>query len=169
SLEMRIGGMARLLQPEFSSGLREDEKMSRKVADIMTREVITLSGEDNISDLAHGMREFRARHIRVVGGTKLVGLHAHRDRWRISVSALETGPNAQQRDQRLKETTFAASVMTRKLQTVSPDTSLLQAARMMLVGKFGCLPVVNDEGDLVGIISEHDLLQELASALQREA
>ena len=59
--------------------------------------------------------------------------------------------------------------MTRKLQTVGPDTSLLQAARLMLAGKFSCLPVVNDEGDLVGVLSEQDLLQELASALQREA
>lgn len=143
--------------------------MSRKVADIMKREVITLSEEDNLSDLAHGMEEFRVRHIPVVNGTKLVGLISHRDLLRVSVSALETDRNAQQRDQRLKESTFAASVMTRNLQTVSSDTSLLQAARLMLAGKFGCLPVVNDEGDLIGIISEHDLLQELASALQHEA
>jgi CBS-domain-containing membrane protein len=38
----------------------------------------------------------------------------------------------------------------------------------MLAGKFGCLPVVDDEGNLVGIISEHDLLKELAKDLQRE-
>lgn len=135
----------------------------------MKREVITLSEEDNLSDLAQGMEEFRVRHVPVVNGTKLVGLISHRDLLRISVSALETSHNARQRDQRLKESTFAASVMTRKLQTVSPETSLLQAARLMLAGKFGCLPVVNPEGDLVGIISEYDLLQELASDLQREA
>lgn len=143
--------------------------MNRKVADIMKREVITLSEEDNLSDLAYGMEEFGVRHIPVVSGTKLVGLVSHRDLLRISVSALETGQSAQKRDQRLKESTFAAAVMTRQLQTVSPETSLLQAARLMLAGKFGCLPVVNDQGDLVGVISEHDLLQELASSLQREA
>lgn len=143
--------------------------MTRRVADVMKREVITLSEEDNLSDLAQGMEEFRVRHVPVVNGTKLVGLISHRDLLRISVSALETSHNARQRDQRLKESTFAASVMTRKLQTVSPETSLLQAARLMLAGKFGCLPVVNPEGDLVGIISEYDLLQELASDLQREA
>jgi CBS domain-containing protein len=142
--------------------------MSRRVADIMTREVITLNEEDNLTDLARGMDEYHLRHVPVVSGTKLVGLISHRDLLRISVSALEKTQRSRVRDERMKENTFAASIMTKKLHTVNPDTPLLHAVRLMLAGKFGCLPVVDDEGNLVGIISEHDLLKELAKDLQRE-
>jgi CBS domain-containing protein len=49
--------------------------------------------------------------------------------------------------------------MTRQVVTVTPETSLLDAARLMLDHKISGLPVVTDEGRVVGIISEHDLLR----------
>ncbi len=49
--------------------------------------------------------------------------------------------------------------MTRQVVTVTPETSILDAARLMLDHKISGLPVVTDEGRVVGIISEHDLLR----------
>ena len=50
--------------------------------------------------------------------------------------------------------------MTSQVVTVTPETSILDAARLMLDHKIGGLPVVNDGGRVVGIISEHDLLRD---------
>jgi len=49
--------------------------------------------------------------------------------------------------------------MTRQVVTVTPETSILDAARLMLDHKISGLPVVTDDGRVVGIISEHDLLR----------
>jgi CBS domain-containing protein len=50
--------------------------------------------------------------------------------------------------------------MTREVVTVTPESSILEAARLMLEHKISGLPVVNGEGRLVGIVSEHDLLRQ---------
>lgn len=52
-----------------------------------------------------------------------------------------------------------ADFMTRQVVTVTPETSILEAARLMLDHKISGLPVVTNEGRVVGIISEHDLLR----------
>lgn len=140
----------------------------RVVADIMTREVVTLNEEDNLADLAAGMQRYALRHLPVVDGRKLVGLVSHRDLLRLTHSALERAPVAAERDRSLKQQTFVASVMTRNVDTVRPETSIADAARVLLAGKFGCLPVVDDAGGLVGIVTEHDLLRELVAAMERE-
>jgi CBS domain-containing protein len=51
--------------------------------------------------------------------------------------------------------------MTHNPYTVRPDTSVLQAARLMLKHKVGGLPVVDDEGRPVGIITESDIFRML--------
>src|SRR5579859_2749457 len=49
--------------------------------------------------------------------------------------------------------------MTHQVVTVTPETSIVDAARLMLDHKISGLPVVTDDGRVVGIISEHDLLR----------
>ena len=40
-----------------------------------------------------------------------------------------------------------------------PDESVADAARTLLDNKWGCLPVVSDHGDLLGIVTEADFLR----------
>ena|SRR5687768_1461290 len=119
------------------------------VADLMTREVLTLNEEDNLADLEHGMQRERIRHLPVVDGRKLVGLITHRDLLRAA--AHHVGSSA-----------FAAQLMTREITTVTPETTLGDAARILAENKFGCLPVVGADGDLVGIVTEHDFVKLMA-------
>ncbi len=51
-------------------------------------------------------------------------------------------------------------VMSRKLITASPDTTVREAARVMVSEKIGCLPVVKGN-QLIGIVTETDLLEVL--------
>jgi CBS domain-containing membrane protein len=48
--------------------------------------------------------------------------------------------------------------MHRDVVTVSPDLPVSKAARILLENKYGCLPVVDDEHKLVGIVTEADFL-----------
>jgi len=49
--------------------------------------------------------------------------------------------------------------MTRRVISVAPDASVLDAARLMLEHKISGLPVVDAAGHVVGMVSEHDLLR----------
>ena len=51
-----------------------------------------------------------------------------------------------------------ADYMTRKLITFNPDTNVVQAMRSLLDHRISGAPVVNDAGELVGVLSEVDLL-----------
>ena len=142
--------------------------MSRLVQDVMVREVVTVSEEDNLEGLEHGMKEYNLRHLPVVAGKRLVGMISHRDMLSLSSSSVSSSRSASVNDSQFKTNTFAASVMTRDLVTVSPETPLLQAVRLLIVNHFGCLPVVDENHELVGIVSEHDLLKEFAAELQKQ-
>src|SRR3954466_11039009 len=53
----------------------------------------------------------------------------------------------------------AHQIMTRTLVTVSPDTTIVDAAKAMLEQHISGLPVMNAAGKLVGIVSESDFLR----------
>ena len=49
--------------------------------------------------------------------------------------------------------------MHRDVVTVSPGLAVAKAARILLENKYGCLPVVDDEQQLQGIVTEADFLR----------
>jgi len=62
---------------------------------------------------------------------------------------------------RATEATGVARVMTRPVHTVHPQTPLGEAAHLMVSERISGLPVVDDTGHLVGIITEADFLRAL--------
>ena len=50
----------------------------------------------------------------------------------------------------------AGEVMTREVETITPDTAVRHAINRLLDDKFGCLPVVDGQGRLVGIFTDSD-------------
>ena len=52
----------------------------------------------------------------------------------------------------------AKDIMTRQVVTVSPDTEIAQAAKLLLEKRINGLPVVNEDGGLVGILCQSDLI-----------
>lgn len=55
----------------------------------------------------------------------------------------------------------AQDVMTTKVVTVAPDTPVIEIARLLLERHISAVPVVSDDGRLLGIVSEGDLIHEL--------
>jgi CBS-domain-containing membrane protein len=54
----------------------------------------------------------------------------------------------------------ATDIMTRKVVTVQPDTSVSTLARLLLDNKISAVPVIDQENHVVGIVSERDLLSQ---------
>ncbi|HWW49608.1 MAG TPA: CBS domain-containing protein [Xanthobacteraceae bacterium] len=61
----------------------------------------------------------------------------------------------------------AHQIMTKNVVTVSPDTSIAEAANAMLARHISGLPVVNSAGELIGIVSEGDFIRRAEIGTQR--
>jgi CBS domain-containing protein len=59
-----------------------------------------------------------------------------------------------------------SEIMTRDLTTVRPATALSHAAHLMLERKYGCLPVCDEDGRLVGIVTEADFVRFAADVVR---
>ena len=62
----------------------------------------------------------------------------------------------------------AMDVMTRTIISVDPNATVLQAARLMLQHHISGLPVINEAGQLVGILSEGDFLRRRETHTERQ-
>lgn len=136
-----------------------------RVRDVMTTVVVTLAEEDNLEGVAKAMQEFHFRHVPVVDGQKLVGMVTQGDLLRLSISALQSSQAGSAVQQAFEQRTFVAEIMVRNPQTIGPDATLGEASRLLVATKLGALPVVDGEGNLIGIVSEIDVLKAAVSFL----
>lgn len=132
-------------------------EIPKVVGEIMTREVITLFEEDNLDRIEEGMARYRFRHLPVVDEGRLVGLLTHRDLLRLQASILE--PGAAQKTHALGTSVFVRNVMQRNVLTVTAETPLVEAGKLLVDNKLGCLPVVDADQTLVGIVTEADFVK----------
>ncbi len=127
------------------------------VADIMSTDVVTLIEDETLAHAKLCMDRGRIRHLPVLRDRKLVGLVTHRDLLAASFSIFAEVEPAEQR--RIFVTVPVVEAMHRDVTTVGPDESVAAAARTLLDNKWGCLPVVDNSGNLLGIVTEADFLQ----------
>lgn len=129
------------------------------VKDVMTTVVVTLAEEDNLEGIANAMQEFHFRHVPVVDGKKLVGMVTQADLLRLSISALQSGQPLSSVQHQLEQRTFVAEVMIRNPPTIGPEATLAEASRILVDTRIGALPVVDEDRNLIGIVSEIDILK----------
>ncbi len=128
-----------------------------KVRELMSPEVSTLREKERL-DLAHQIMNLaRIRHMPVVdAGGALVGIVTQRDLFH-SALVKAVGICTRKKLEILGQLAVE-DVMETGLVTTTPDTLLVDAARLMRDRGFGCLPVVED-GKLVGILTERDFVR----------
>jgi acetoin utilization protein AcuB len=122
----------------------------------MTRQLFTVDQDDLIEHLEEQMERYRFRHLPVVEGSRLVGLITRSDLWHLSSSVLST--SAPEENAILHRLT-AERVMTRECVTVAPDEPLASVAKLIWDTRVGCVPVVEQDGTLVGILTEGDFVR----------
>lgn len=136
------------------------------VRDVMTPKPITIGPQQSIGAALARMRRGNFRRLPVVENGKLVGIVTDRD-LRLAMNSpyvLREGWY----DTYLMEHIEVRSCMTPNPAVIAPGADLIEAVRLMRAQKFGGLPVV-EEGALVGIITETDLLDCLIWLLEQQA
>jgi acetoin utilization protein AcuB len=137
------------------------------VKDYMTRHPIMIAPETPAVEAQNIMIENNVRHLPVVGdGKRLLGLVT---RERLKVPPTDLGSLNVWEISRFLSNLKVSDVMIKKkdLFITSPDTTLEDAAQVMSHHKVGSLIVVEDE-IVMGIITEVDMLAELANLLGRD-
>lgn len=128
-----------------------------KVCDLMSSDLVTLTEEETLAHAKRCMASGRIRHLPVVRDGKLVGLVTHRDLLAASFSIFAEVDGAEQR--RIFSRISVRELMHRSVRTVGPEVPVAEAARILLENKYGCLPVIDGEGTLLGLITEADFLR----------
>jgi CBS domain-containing protein len=121
-----------------------------RVAEVMTRASVTESPADPLRAAANRMWSQQTGSLLVMDGPRLLGIVTERD----VMKAVARGADL--------DATPVSAVMTTTVLTVSPDTSLHEAARHMATRWIRHLPVV-DDGEVVGMVSQRDLCGVLAA------
>lgn len=130
---------------------------SRPVSQIMRAEFASLRSEDRLDLADQVMKLGRVRHLPVLDTDgRLVGIVSNRDLLEASLTSVLEFEPSQRRG--FLHSVGVAEVMQADVETVAPDTPLGVAAASMIRNKIGCLPVVRDDGIMVGLVTETDLL-----------
>jgi len=130
-----------------------------RVRSMMQTPIITVTPEMSLAEVQRLMRDNNIRHIPVVSGPgyqRLVGMITDRDLREAAPSPatmLTRGEIAYQ-----METTSVKTCMTQEVVCIGPEAEMVQAARLLVQRRIGCLPVV-DHATLVGVVTEMDCLR----------
>jgi CBS domain-containing membrane protein len=145
---------APLIWPLIARHLIAGENMIT-IADFMTRELHTLGPQDTLYQARALMMEAHIRHVPIVDeGGAIIGLVTHRDVLAAADSDLAEFDGSE-RVSRESEVPLA-QVMTTGLISVDETVGLRAAALHLQKYKHGCLPVLAEDGKLVGIITDTD-------------
>lgn len=137
------------------------------VRDVMTRDPFTIDPEAPLGTAMDVMRTRQLRHLPVADDAgRLVGIVTDRDLRHAAFAPALAGhlsASAQRRLRGFAETLEELKVrdaMTWGVVSTHPAASLVHAALVMSEHRVGCLPVI-DDGKVVGILTERDLLMAL--------
>ena len=134
-------------------------KKNVPVSTIMTTSIIKLNITDTLTKAETLFKKNHIRHIPVVNSNKIVGMLSYTDLLRISFA------DAVDEDDTIIDSTVynmfsVEQVMSKNLISVSPETTIKEAAEILATREFHALPVC--KGDLlVGIVTTTDLIKYL--------
>ena len=113
-----------------------------------------LCGPDtSILEASLAMEEFDLGSLAVVDGRDLIGLVTERDLRRTLAGRIDP------------EQTTVSEIMSKDPDTFGPDLDVWDAAAWIAGSGYRHLPVVDDSGDLLGVVSVRDLLRSLVDTI----
>ena len=134
------------------------------VGSMMHTPVITVTPTMSLAEVQRVMRDSNIRHVPVVSGKHLVGIITDRDLREASPSPATTLTRGEIAYQ--MATTPIKTCMTTDVVWISPDITMVDAARVLVQRTIDCLPVV-DHGTLVGVVTAIDCASICADGKRR--
>lgn len=134
------------------------------VRDKMKKSLVTVGPQEGIATAARLMHEKNVRHLPVVENGRLVGLLSFSDVMRAmpqNVSDLEREGRALLNNLKVRD----ALPERQKVVTINEKACIEEAALIMRSYKIGSLPVLDEQGQLIGLCTENDIFDVLIDLL----
>lgn len=128
-----------------------------RVEDYMTSDLVVVDQDTSLLEAQRLMGIKRIRSLPVVEEGKLIGLVTRTDMVKVEPSRFASPHNQEQSLAILLQP--IEKIMTRRLVTTTSRASLVSVAKSMLENKIHCLPVLDSDGQLNGIITDSDLFR----------
>jgi len=126
------------------------------VGAIMTRHVVKVSMDDSVRQVREVFESVKFHHLVVVENGRVVGVISDRDLLKhlspFVGKATERAQDLSTLNKRVHQ------IMSRRLVSCTPETTLGDAGTVMLDQRVECLPVLNGAGECVGVITLRDML-----------
>ncbi len=129
------------------------EKFLAAASEIMTKDVVACTPEDEIEKIWRLMQKTRFAGLPVVRNGKLVGMVTQKD-------LLESGasmPTFESAKGRFRASPKVSSVMKTNLVAVLASTRAIKIAKVMVSKDIGRVPVKDEKGKLIGIVDREDI------------
>lgn len=131
------------------------------LGDIMTQRVVTVELDDRLEAVKEIFENLHFHHVLVVEEGHLFGVLSDRDLLKALSPHIGTASETPRDRATLSKPVH--QVMTRKPFTLPKATPVGEAATLLLQNKVSCIPVVDDDGKPIGIVTWRDLLKALAT------
>jgi len=144
----------------YERGAGDPDARPLTVRSLMTTDVKTLSKDQLVGDAMHLIVEEHIRHIPIVDGpdNRLVGLLTEIDLLRKVLHGRTINPQ-EAYHQFLDAMLPVEDVMVKDVLTLPPEAKVAEAAALFLERKIRCVPVVDSNRKLLGIVTETDLMK----------
>ena len=126
------------------------------IQEAMTGSPTTIESSTTAQEAARTMGSENIGSLPIVDGDRIVGVVTDRD---LAIRVLAEGKDG---------TTTVGEIASRDVVTIDPQQTLEEAARLMAEHQLRRLPVVEEDGKLVGILAQADLAQRGHDALTGE-
>jgi CBS domain-containing protein len=120
--------------------------MSQNIRDVMTSDPCTIDADKSVAYAAKMMRDEDVGLAPIVEADKLIGMLTDRD---IAIRVVAEGRNPDQ--------VTVREVASQQVVTIDPQQDLSEALRIMAKHQVRRLPVVEEDGRLVGVVAQADV------------
>lgn len=134
-------------------------KKNDPISSIMSANLTMAQVGQSLSDVRKMMCESNIHHVPVVDGKKLVGLISFTDLMKINM--IISGADDRSIDNIIDQQFKITDIMSTNLTTINLTSNVRQAADLLGKGHFHSLPVVDNEGNVAGIVTSTDLINYL--------
>ena len=132
------------------------------VSTIMSTRLITVSPKDNLKTVQEAFADNKIHHLPVVHLRKIVGMVSKHDFTHFMGAMARFPDSAKLVESRLEHATVE-EIMTTRLGKLEPSDRINVAIDIFLKNLFHALPIVEPDGELVGILTPFDILKKLDS------
>lgn len=147
-----VVGLETFIEPLIKTN---PEKFLKDVSEIMTKNVVCCSPDDEVDNIWRLMQEKRFSGLPVVKNGKIVGIVTMKD-------LLESGatlPTFESPKGRFRASPKVSSIMKTGVTAVEPETKVIKVAKVMVSKNIGRVPVKDKNGKLIGIVDREDIVK----------